>query len=368
MNESTDYDFQTASKPSSDEGVSPTRDVLMVAEIRGTALETTAEVSSCGDTFGSDVEFTSPGDDLVDDDRLVIDPGLRSLIPPHAPEEWAALERSILDDRVREPLAVWRQQGVLLDGHARHQICRAHGLRYEVREVDLADRAAAEVWIIEHQRSRRNLTAEAASYLRGRRYNAVKGSRGGSRSRRRSRGQTVPPRADEALAAEYQVSARTIKRDGRFAEAVDALADVHGPEVRSQILCRDTGLTRTGVLRLSKLKPRECRTALEGLRTNNKVVWPKRPPAGRTGMRVPREPRALILTLHDELHFEVPEAQVDEFAAELPGLMYDPRVANFGIDVPLSVEVKSGPTWGDLKPHTPTDGARGDATTADNDQ
>ncbi len=58
----------------------------------------------------------------------------------------------------------------------------------------------------------------------------------------------------------------------------------------------------------------------------------------------------LILTLHDELHFEVPEAEVGPFAAELPGLMGDLGLERFGLSVPLTVGVQEGPSWGRLRP------------------
>ena len=58
----------------------------------------------------------------------------------------------------------------------------------------------------------------------------------------------------------------------------------------------------------------------------------------------------MILTLHDELQFEVPEEQVDAFAGELPELMCELCLERFGISIPLEVEVKVGPSWGELSP------------------
>jgi len=58
----------------------------------------------------------------------------------------------------------------------------------------------------------------------------------------------------------------------------------------------------------------------------------------------------MILTLHDELQFEVPNEQVDAFAAELPELMCNLRLERFGLTVPLAVDVKVGPSWGELSP------------------
>jgi DNA polymerase-1 len=57
----------------------------------------------------------------------------------------------------------------------------------------------------------------------------------------------------------------------------------------------------------------------------------------------------MLLTLHDELQFEVPEPLVDHFARELPELMCDLGLERFGFKVPMKVEIKVGRSWGELK-------------------
>ena len=59
------------------------------------------------------------------------------------------------------------------------------------------------------------------------------------------------PTADR-LAAEYKVSAPTVKRDASFARAVDALADVAGHDVRSAILSRDARIGKDEAVKLAK--------------------------------------------------------------------------------------------------------------------
>ncbi|MBI1375825.1 MAG: hypothetical protein GC159_24205 [Phycisphaera sp.] len=89
---------------------------------------------------------------------IVIDQDLRSLIPPLTDEELASLEANLLADGCLDPLVVWRQRGVLLDGHNRKAVCDRYGIDYAVRALDLPGRDAAKSWIIEHQFGRRNLT------------------------------------------------------------------------------------------------------------------------------------------------------------------------------------------------------------------
>ena len=59
----------------------------------------------------------------------------------------------------------------------------------------------------------------------------------------------------------------------------------------------------------------------------------------------------MILSLHDELQFEVPDDEVEHFAAELPALMTDLGVESFGFKIPFKVTVTSGQSWGSLAAH-----------------
>jgi hypothetical protein len=112
---------------------------------------------------------------------LHIDEEFRSLIPPLATEEQAGLEENLLRDGCLDPLVVWQEQQILLDGHHRKEICDRYGIAYTVREISLPDREAAADWIDAHQLGRRNLTPEQMSLLRGRRYNRLRSSHGGDR-------------------------------------------------------------------------------------------------------------------------------------------------------------------------------------------
>ena len=102
--------------------------------------------------------------------EIIVDQEFQSLIPPATPEELDTLEANLLRDGCLDPLIVWQQQRVLLDGHNRKAICDRYGISYDIREVSLPDREAAADWIDAHQLGRRNLTPKQMSLIRGRRY------------------------------------------------------------------------------------------------------------------------------------------------------------------------------------------------------
>ena len=183
---------------------------------------------------------------------LTIDPTLQSLIPPLTPEEYAQLEANLRADGCRDPLIIWAEEQVLLDGHNRLQICERHGLDFSLQEISLASLDEAKAWLIANQLGRRNLTPEQMSYYRGEQYNLQK--RQGKRTDITSdqsdqKSQTTA----ERLADQHHVSAPTIRRDGYYADGIEVLAQVLGPEVRQAILAGDIPLTREDVRTLSLL-------------------------------------------------------------------------------------------------------------------
>src|SRR5262249_44982126 len=61
---------------------------------------------------------------------------------------------------------------------------------------------------------------------------------------------------------------------------------------------------------------------------------------------VPHPDARMILTVHDELLFEVPAARADEYSAIVRGKMQSAAT----LKVPLIVDVGVGPNWKDAKP------------------
>lgn len=87
---------------------------------------------------------------------VTIDPEFHALIPPLTEAEREQLEANLVADGCRDPLVTW--QGILLDGHNRHEICERNGIDYAACSIELPDRDAAKLWIIDNQFGRRNLT------------------------------------------------------------------------------------------------------------------------------------------------------------------------------------------------------------------
>jgi N6-adenosine-specific RNA methylase IME4 len=179
-----------------------------------------------------------------------IDPEFKKLIPPLSAEERAQLESNIIEDGCRDPLTVWLEEGLLLDGHNRTEICAECGVQYEVVYVSLPSRQDAINWIINNQLGRRNLNPTQASDLRGRRYNTGKLDRAQNLVQNSPNGKNYHSDREgttaQKLASEYGVSEKTIRNDGKFAEAVDVIDEALGEEAYN--LARSGKITKQDVV------------------------------------------------------------------------------------------------------------------------
>ena len=87
---------------------------------------------------------------------IKIDEEFRLLIPAMSRDDYQSLEKSLKENGCREPLKVW--DGILIDGHNRYEICTRLKIPYEITQLEIADRSAVLMWMLDVSLSRRNLT------------------------------------------------------------------------------------------------------------------------------------------------------------------------------------------------------------------
>lgn len=176
---------------------------------------------------------------------LKIDPEFRDLIPPLSEVELKHLHDNISDNGCITPLVLWKEEGILLDGHNRYAFCNKCGYKYDVKELSFPSREQAKDWIILNQLGRRNVSPDTAAKLRGMLYisrkKSVTNPEGiGGKSNKIDGGNSCPQQTTaEIVAKETGVSPRTIKNDAAYAEACDKLgittaAIASGEEKRSR--------------------------------------------------------------------------------------------------------------------------------------
>lgn len=203
-------------------------------------------------------------------DTLRIDPEFRDLLGELSTEEREQLRANIVaDGGAIDPIIVWREQWVIVDGHNRYEICTDTGLPYKVRDKSFASRADVIAWMIEHQGGRRNMTLERIRYLRGKAYEAAKkddkellvpGASHQENSKNTTNpsvGKNYPPkkRTSKSVASKVGVSEKTVRNDAKFSKAVDKLDGA----AKKAVLDKEVKATTKDVQRLAEL-PAERQT------------------------------------------------------------------------------------------------------------
>lgn len=173
--------------------------------------------------------------------EIKIDQEFKDLIPAISEEELKGLEESIIKEGCRDPLVLW--DDIIIDGHNRFDICTRHEIKFKTVVKGFDDRDQAKLWIICNQLSRRNLPPIQMSYLRGLQYTLEKKEHGGQIPG--SMGQNDPSLTTaERIAEQHHVSPATVKRDAKFAEAVDQLP----PEEKKEVLSGKSEKTKSELI------------------------------------------------------------------------------------------------------------------------
>lgn len=101
---------------------------------------------------------------------ITISPEIQDCLPPITDSEYQKLAKLILQDgEVYEPIIVWKERNVLIDGHARWRCIQENWEnlkdKYTIKYVSFKTTYEAMVWRMEHMVAHRQLTKEQMVYL-----------------------------------------------------------------------------------------------------------------------------------------------------------------------------------------------------------
>ena len=237
--------------------------------------------------------------------QLKIDPEFQSKIPPLQFEEEQQLEQNIIvEGRLLNPIITWN--GYILDGHTRYRILKKHGfIKFEVEEIQLANKYEALAWICKNQLGRRNLSPERKKFLLGKEYESTKlavGAPLGSKHGIRKCGQNdhifTESRTCQRIASEHGVGEKTVRRAEKYSQGIDA-AEEAVPGAQEEILTGRIKATDAQIAALPAI-PKEERPAIldelrkeKGKRNENLLsrLKPERPPPKSAPPKPPEPPQ-----------------------------------------------------------------------------
>lgn len=216
--------------------------------------------------------------------NIVILDELRDLIRPLSTEQFNQLEQNLIAHGCQDALILWETSStelqqdeldtviyVLVDGHNRYHICQKNKIEFKINLKIFESLEKVKEFMIDLQLGRRNITPEEESYLRGLKYNSQKTNRG---SVLQLQGENEKPiNVAEQLAEQFNVSVRTIKNDGKFAEGMGKLSK----ELQEQVLSGSKELSKKQIQALAGLKNIDngSITALEEVSVPKVTIEPK---------------------------------------------------------------------------------------------
>ena len=209
-------------------------------------------------------------------EKLIIDPEFKAIIPPLTELERENLEESLRHEGCRDAIVTWND--VIVDGHNRYEICRKWNIPYRTIRISFPSREAAVSWICMNQLSRRNLSQEAVRYLIGKHYNAQKilcrnpdgNNRFTDRKELTGNPETwISGRTSKKIAEEFNLTHTTIERFGQYSRSVDRIEEER-PGSLPILLSGRVRISRENLSTLSKMPGKDIVTFMDQVESNGK--------------------------------------------------------------------------------------------------
>jgi ParB-like chromosome segregation protein Spo0J len=159
----------------------------------------------------------------------IINPEFQDLLDVQTDVSYDELKKMIEAEGIRDPIVVWKEQNIVVDGHNRLKIARELKIACPTVEKSFADEAEVKAWIIRNQLGRRNLTPARFEYYIGKLYNEQKATT--FEEKAKGEGNTAAK-----IAAEFEVSEKTVRRYATQAKGIDAIERVRGKLAKAKQL------------------------------------------------------------------------------------------------------------------------------------
>ena len=213
---------------------------------------------------------------MIANKDIVLDPELEALLPSLSEDENTELLRSIAKDGFTDPIIVWLNHGVLVDGHNRHRIWRDVYASDEdkapaIVEQHFDSRDDAKEFMLRRQIGRRNLTVAMkvaiALQLKPMIVAKAKAKQVASGGDRKS-GKSVSPKSDEPIRVDEEIAkAAGVGRD--TVRKVEAVLGTDNEPLKADMLADKTSINtsyKATIAALSKDTPPKRRQQFKALR------------------------------------------------------------------------------------------------------
>ncbi|MBO9537678.1 hypothetical protein [Herbaspirillum sp.] len=188
--------------------------------------------------------------------NIVINEELQKYIDPLTPNEYAALERSILAEGCRDALVLWGE--VLVDGHNRYEICRKYELEFKTVQND-SFKSLDDVllWMIDNQLGRRSVSDFQRGMLALRKRDIIAA---------RTKAAPKPAKNEEAAEAPEE-NASEAAADGDAGDPPWHADDTTGPIKTREDIARAAGISSATVGQIDRIRKTAAPELVQAVRS-----------------------------------------------------------------------------------------------------
>lgn len=246
------------------------------------------------------------------------DPEFRRLVLAHSQEGYAALEQQILRHGYSHPVLVW--YGYIIRGFEEYDICTAHDLAFEIKEINFRVKEEVISMICREELGAGCLPENQYRYLIGKRYNAdivigAHNAAGTDQFRERIRRELSKSKklyessaglTKERIAREYGLNPCSVARYSTYARGIDYIASIK-PMMADRILSGETKISMETVMTCCGKEEQEV---IRLLTVSGEGVSVKRSGSAKTET-------AMGTTIKDMPAFD-PDAEINSLALTIP--------------------------------------------------
>lgn len=152
-----------------------------------------------------------------------------NLLPKQNADQFRQMEENMIaEGGAHDPLIIWDGHDVLLDGHHRMRVLKAHPeLQWYPKYVSLSNEEEAKEWIIKKAIGERNLTPIQLDDLTGQLFDMRKGRRGGNRGTPKDASGRFTSKCDNSTLPSKDVAKELAEELGTSRRSVYAAGDTH---------------------------------------------------------------------------------------------------------------------------------------------
>ena len=151
---------------------------------------------------------------------------------------------------------LWKNEDeyVLIDGHNRYAIAQKHGLDFPYKTMEFNDKEEVEIWMVNNQLGRRNISSIQRKYLLGQKYETEKRMYGTNRFTMLLEENENKGKTKEKIAQEENISESTVMRAAQLYRAINTIA-AQNKDIRNKLLTYET--SSKNIEQLSQLIQKE---------------------------------------------------------------------------------------------------------------